>query len=173
VARAKSGDPEAFEILVRRHLRAAYAVALAVLGRPADAEDVAQDAFAAAFEQLDRCREPAKFSGWLLSIVRNRAKNEREKRGLRDPAEAPPEAAAGPPAEAGLRDRLVAALGRLPATAREVVLLHDLEGYSHAEIADAIGTSEVNSRQLLFQARKTLRELLGDDASPEVRHERA
>ena len=58
---------------MRRHLRAAYAVALAVLGRPADADDVAQDAFIAALERIDDCRDPARFSGWLIKIVRNRA----------------------------------------------------------------------------------------------------
>ena len=51
----------------------AYAIALAVLGRPADADDVAQDAFVAALERIRDCREPARFSGWLVRIVRNRA----------------------------------------------------------------------------------------------------
>ena len=69
---------------MRRHLRAAYAVALAVLQRPADAEDIAQDAFLVAIERLDECREPARFSGWLVQIVRNRALHALDKRKLRD-----------------------------------------------------------------------------------------
>src|SRR5688500_3546073 len=75
VRRARAGDAGAFEQLVRRHLRAAYSVALGVTNDPADAEDVAQDAFIAALERLDECRDPDRFSGWLLRIVRNRALN--------------------------------------------------------------------------------------------------
>src|SRR5690349_15054561 len=86
VVRARRGDPAAFTELVRRHLRAAYAVALAVLQRPADAEDVAQDALISALEHLDDCREPARFSGWLVKIVRNRALHALDKRRLRDAA---------------------------------------------------------------------------------------
>ena len=56
-----------------------------------------------------------------------------------------------------LRDRLLAALARLTPVQREVVLLHDLDGATHAEIAEALGLSEVNCRQHLFVARRALR----------------
>ena len=75
VARARRGEPAAFEALVRRHYRAAFAVALAVLGNRMDAEDVCQDAFVVAAERLDECRQPEKFAAWLLQVVRNRARN--------------------------------------------------------------------------------------------------
>ncbi|MCH7729611.1 MAG: sigma-70 family RNA polymerase sigma factor, partial [Planctomycetes bacterium] len=71
VARARRGDASAFEALVRRHYRVAYAVALALLSNNMDAEDVCQDAFLKALERLDDCREPDKFASWLLRIVRN------------------------------------------------------------------------------------------------------
>lgn len=167
VARARRGEPAAFEELVRRHLRAAYAVALAVLGVPADAEDVAQEAFAVAWERLDTCREPARFAGWLLQIVRNRARNAVEARRVRgDGAEPAPghEPWSAPSEEAGLRDRLLGALAALTPVQREVVLLHDLEGWTHAEIGAAAGISEVMSRQHLFTARKALRGKLQEDA---------
>jgi RNA polymerase sigma-70 factor (ECF subfamily) len=168
VARAQRGESAAFEALVRAYLRAAYSVALAVVGRPADAEDVAQDAFLLAFERLESCREPAHFAGWLLQIVRNRGRNWLDRRRWRDvPADA---RVAERPSQvpcaddAPLRDQLLRALDRLSAVQREVVLLHDLEGWTHAEIATALGMSEVMSRQHLFQARRELRAQLGGHA---------
>ena len=158
VARAQRGDPAAFGELARRHLRMAFVIALAVLGRPADAEDVAQDAFVAALERIRDCREPARFSGWLVAIVRNRALHALEKRKLRDPhGEPDAHAAAGAPGDVVLRRRLLDALARLTDVQREVVLLHDLHGASHAEIGEALGLSEVNCRQHLFTARRALR----------------
>ena len=73
VERTRRGDAAAFDTLVRRHLRAAYAVALARVGEPADAEDVCQDAFITALRRIDDCRQPDRFAAWLLRIVRNRA----------------------------------------------------------------------------------------------------
>src|SRR6185503_3402591 len=75
VRQARAGDAAAFEELVRRHLRAAYAVALAVTGSDADAEDVVQDSFIVALQRLEDCRDPRRFSAWVLRIVRNRSLN--------------------------------------------------------------------------------------------------
>lgn len=167
VARARVGDAQAFEELVRRHLRSAHAVALGVLGNPADAEDVCQDAFLVALEKLDEHRDPKRFAAWLMRIVRNRALNFFESRALRqgEPLdEAVAEAGDDPGRRAEqseLRGRLLAALGRLPASQREVVLLHDLEGWKHREIADLLGTSEGAVRVRLTEARKRLRTELG------------
>lgn len=176
VALALQARPAAFEELVRRHFRAAYAVALAVLGVPADAEDVAQESFAAAFERLETCREPERFAGWLVQIVRRRALNALEAAKARGRAAerlAAEPGDAAPPAGSGERDRLVAALESITPAQREVVLLHDLDGWTHPEIAQALGISEVMSRQHLFQSRRTLRGLLGDAApvEKEERHE--
>jgi RNA polymerase sigma-70 factor (ECF subfamily) len=66
VARARRGEAAAVEGLVRRHLRPAYSVALAIVARPSDAEDVAQDAMIIACERLDTCRDPARFTAWLF-----------------------------------------------------------------------------------------------------------
>jgi RNA polymerase sigma-70 factor, ECF subfamily len=169
VIRARRGEAAAFPALVRSFLRAAYSVALGVLGRPADAEDVAQDALVCAFERLHECREPDRFAGWLLQIVRNRALNALDRRRLRDVAatELPEPAAAAAEPQPRLRERLLAALARVSPAQREVVLLHDLEGWTHAEIATALGCSELMSRQHLFQARRALRGLL---AEPEADH---
>lgn len=158
VRAARRGDATATEQLVRRHLRAAYAVALAVLGRPADAEDIAQDAFMIAIDKLDDCREPARFSGWLVQIVRNRALHALDKRKLRDASDEVADAVAHVPAsDVVLRGQLLAALETLTSVQREVVLLHDLDEWTHAEIADALGLTETNCRQHLFTARRALR----------------
>jgi RNA polymerase sigma-70 factor (ECF subfamily) len=168
VTRTREGDAKAAEELARRHLRAAYSVALAILRDVSDAEDVAQDAFALALEKLDTCREPERFSGWLLRIVRHQALNAAERRRARGPAlELSAAAEIGVPGgaeQSALRDRLLSAMSLLSPVEREVVLLHDLEGWTHAEIGSALELSEVMSRQHLFHARQTLRASL--DHSP-------
>jgi RNA polymerase sigma-70 factor (ECF subfamily) len=73
VARAQDGDTGAFESLVKRHMRAAHAVAFGVLAERADADDAVQDGFLSALQHLDSCSPAEKFRAWLLTIVRNRA----------------------------------------------------------------------------------------------------
>ena len=170
VKRAKRGETSAFDELARRHLRSAYAVALAVLGRPADADDVAQDAFVAALERIDDCRDPARFSGWLIRIVRNRALNALEKRKVRDADELDDHATHTSFGDVALRGHLLRALNNLSPIQREIVLLHDLDGWNHAELAEVLGLSEVNCRQHLFTARRALRAELSALAPEEVRH---
>ena len=169
----KRGQPEAFTALVRGYLRAAYVVALSVVSRPADAEDIAQDSILKAFEHIDTCHEPERFAAWLLQITRNQARNLLDRRRLRDVAGEGAkviELVTTPPTSAGLRAPLLAALATLDQRAREVVLLHDLEGCTHPEIAAALGVSEVLSRQILFQARHALRAKLGGELSGEGNH---
>lgn len=168
VERAREGDPAAFEALVRRYLRAAYVAALAVVAEPADAEDVCQDAFISALERLEDCRHPDRFAAWLLRIVRNRAHSHRRflevRRAapLRDDAHAAPAAAS--PAHAAecseLRSQLREKLDTLPAVQREVLLLHDLEGWRHREIAELLGLPEGTVRAHLSYARRAMRERL-------------
>ena len=70
VIQARAGDSESYGELVRRYQRPAYSVALSVIGRHQDAEDAAQESFMVALERLEECRNPARFAGWLLAIVR-------------------------------------------------------------------------------------------------------
>ena len=158
VARARTGEPKACEVLVRRYLRAAYAVALGVLGSAEDAQDVAQDAFLVAFARIHTCREAGQFAGWLLQIVRNRAHNVAKARRVRSQSLPPSKTHEAPATERlQLRDSLLKALALVTEEQREVVLLHDLHDWTHAEIACALGISEVMSRQHLFIARRTIR----------------
>ncbi|HLA89751.1 MAG TPA: sigma-70 family RNA polymerase sigma factor [Gemmatimonadaceae bacterium] len=177
VARAVRGDAQAFDQLVRRHYRAAFSLALGVLANRHDAEDVCQDAFVKALERLDDCREPSRFVQWLMVIVRNRALSYRSYRRIRETAELLPEIAEAPDspavdaARAELGERLERALATLSKAQREVVLLHDLEGWKHKEIADLLEMTEVRSRQHLFVARRLLRERLGQALLKEYSHE--
>ena len=168
VDRALKGDGEAFEALVRRYTRQAHAVALAIVKEPADAEDVCQDAFIRALERLEECRNPARFGAWFLRIVRNRAHSVRRYLGVRDAA--PLDAVSLSSGEPGpardtdrsrLRDDLLEALAVLTEVQREVVLLHDLEGWKHREIGELLDLPEGTVRAHLFHARRALR---GHDA---------
>jgi RNA polymerase sigma-70 factor, ECF subfamily len=167
--RAKRGDRDAFGALARAFLRPAYAVALAILGRPADAEDAAQEALVAALEKIESCRDPERFAAWLLQIARNRARNLAASRRVREPGakERPAaEESGGEDRVAGEREDLLAALAALTEAQREVVLLHDLEGWKHGEIAASAGISETMSRQHLFNARRAMRARLAGGAPP-------
>ncbi len=163
VRRAQAGDSQAFGALVGRYMRAVYAVSLSVTGRHDDAEDAAQEGFMVALERLDDCRTPDRFAGWLLTIVRNRARNLVRREVLRD-TDVLPETAAAPgrtPEKAAehseLQERLRTALRRLPEVQREIVLLHDLEGWRHREIAEHLGIPSGTVRSHLHFARQSLR----------------
>jgi RNA polymerase sigma-70 factor, ECF subfamily len=168
VARCRAGDAAAFEALVRRHYRATYAVAFAVMRNSMDAEDVCQDAMIRALERLEECRDPGRFGAWLGQIARRRAFNARDARRVRETDDLTPETtpAAHDPARESeneeLKMRLLAALDSLSAVQRAVVLLHDHDGRTHREIGEIVGCSEGMSQQHLFAARKLLRRNLGD-----------
>ena len=167
VERVRRGETVAFDVLVRRHYRTAYVVAVSLLSNGMDAEDVCQDAFLKALERIEDCRHADRFASWLLQIVRNRAHNFRDYRRVRTGVDVeitthPSAADSAQDAERSeLRRRLEAALGELSELQRQVVLRHDLEGWKHREIAESLELSEGMSRQHLFTARKKLRELLG------------
>lgn len=163
-------------MLVRRHYRAAYAVALGILRTPMDAEDVCQDVFLIVLRRIEQCRDPERFLAWVLTIVRNRARNYWSYRRVRTVEELDVEIASsqdGPVQDLARRELatlLYAALDSLPAILRQVVLLHDLEGMRHREIADTLGISEGMSRQHLHYARRILRNRLDVQAMREDRY---
>ena len=178
VARARVGDAAATETLLRRHFRAAYIVALARVGNRLDAEDVCQDAFIRCLERLDDCREPEKFGAWLIRIVRNTAHNRSDYLRVRSAEPISLHQQVQSPMRADdetlrneLRETLMRALGSLSEVQRDIVLLHDLEGWRHSEIAAHLELSEGMSRRHLSDARKKLRELLGDYATLEPDHD--
>ncbi len=168
VERAREGDQVAFGLLVRRYQRPAYAVALSVVGRHEDAEDAAQEAFLVALERLEECRNPERFGGWLLTIVRNRSKNLIRRETLRETDEVPAGTRSRTPTPdrvtetAELRQWLERAMQELPDVQREIVMLHDLEGWKHREIAERLELPAGTVRSHLHFARKALRRTLRD-----------
>lgn len=167
VRRVRIGDLEAFDTLVDRHIDSAYAAALALLANPADAEDACQDAFITALERLGQCRDASRFRAWLLQIVRNRAHNIRRYRGIRCEVDlegiSPLRSTSNPARDlerAELRAHLVIALRRLSELQRQVVVLFDMEGWTHRDISEMLEISEGASRAALFKGRSALRRLL-------------
>jgi RNA polymerase sigma-70 factor (ECF subfamily) len=165
---ARAGDRDAFGQLVRRHLRAAHAAALAVGLDASDADDVCQDAFVTALEQLERCRPEEKFRPWLLTIARNRALDLRRRQRVRAAESLDAIAAADPgplraAERADARSHLTAALATLTDIRREVLLLHDLDGWTHPEIAAHLGVAVGTARAHLFWARRDLRARLSGE----------
>ncbi len=169
VLAARSGSRGAQQALAQAFLRPAYAVALGILRNVADAEDTAQESLITALGSLDQCREPARFAAWLLKSVRHRALNSLQQRGNRARLLGRlPQAADLSPAPLAARQRLLAALEVLNPAQREVVLLHDLQDWTHAEIAAGLEISETMSRQHLFVARRAMRKRLDDGTGKEV-----
>lgn len=171
VERVRRGDGSAFDQLVRRHLRTAHAVARANLDNPSDADGVCQDAFIKALQQIDACRNPDRFGAWLMVIVRNTAHNRRDYNRVRTaiPLEKATSAASGhdplaDTARAELRGRLREAMTHLTDLQRKVLVLYDLEGWRHGEIAAELGISAGSSRVHLHMARKTMRKRLADSS---------
>jgi RNA polymerase sigma-70 factor (ECF subfamily) len=172
VRQARRGDEQSFGLLVERYQRAAYAVAYSVTGSREDAEDAAQESFLVALERLEECRNPDRFAGWLMTIVRNRSRNLVRREVLRETDPVPVGARSKtrtPDEDAAyfeLRDMLSTALEALPEIQRQIVLLHDLEGWKHREIAQRIGIPSGTVRSHLHFARKALREALGPEWTP-------
>jgi RNA polymerase sigma-70 factor (ECF subfamily) len=168
VLAAQRGSHEAFAELVRGHQRRAYAVARAIVLDHHDAEDAVQDGFLHAYRALARFRPGEPFGAWLHRIVANAALDLQRRRKVRA-AGTLPETIALPfrdPAESDeLRRRLTAALEKLTERQRAVIVLHDVEGFRHAEIGETLGIPEGTARSDLHHARATLRRLLSDTRS--------
>ena len=166
IQRAQQGDRAAFEALYRAHAGRVYALCLRLTADRALAEERTQDAFVRAWERLATFRGESAFSSWLYRLTVNevllgrRAARRREQRIVTtdDPAalERPGAATGG----AGIGLDLERAIATLPPGAREVFVLHDVEGYRHEEIAKLAGIAVGTSKAQLFRARRLLREAL-------------
>lgn len=168
VARAVAGDRAAFGILVERYAGIARRVARAVLGNPDDADDAAQDAMLSALVKLEQYDPRRPFGPWLLRIVANAATDRRRRRSVRQVEPLDPGLTAGgarpdvTTERRALAERLRQALAQLPERRRIAVVLFDVEGYTHAEIATVLGIPEGTVRSEVFHARRRLRGLLAD-----------
>jgi RNA polymerase sigma-70 factor (ECF subfamily) len=169
VAEVLGGRSARFEILIRRHGARIFRIGRAILRDDGDAEDAAQQAWLAAYENLAQWDGRARFSSWLTRIVANAAFRRLRARGRTEglsvaghgPAErdhaAPPPTPEDEAARFEARVLLERAIDALPEPFRVVVVLRDLEELSSAETADALGVSEQAVRVRLHRARRALR----------------
>ena len=169
VAQAARGDVGAFEKLYQRTAGRVFAVCVRMTGDPQRARELAHDAFVRAWERLSTYRGEAAFETWIHRIAVNvvlgaaRTEQRREKRMVPSSDEAANEAdvrfgAAGPDVE--MRVDLERAIAALPARAREVFVLHDVEGYRHDEIADRLELQASSVRAQLHRARRLMMRML-------------
>ena len=162
VARARDGYLDAYEMLVQRHSPMAYRVALRLCGNHHDAQDIAQEALVAAWQNLARFRAGSSFSTWLYQIVTRRALNAVTRgriAGSLDLLADIPDHDFEPElqAERSLAgDAVTEALSRLPVPQRTVVVLHHFEGLSYAQVAAVTRSTVPAVRSHLFRARRTL-----------------
>jgi RNA polymerase sigma-70 factor (ECF subfamily) len=169
VARALVGDPAAERELYDRHVDRVYRMVYRMAGDAELAREFTQDAFVRAFDRLATWRGEAAFSTWLGSIAISvtltglKQRNRRWNREL-DIAKAEPVAAARSGLEPDLRRRLFEAIDALPEGYRTVLVLHELEGYTHEEIGALLGIDPGTSKAQLFRARAKLRTALGPHA---------
>ena len=153
--RLARGDEAAFRLMYRRHSPPAYAVALRLVGWDrADAEDALQEAWLRAVRGLPGFRRQATFRTWLIGITIRTALEIGRTKLRAVPAELVA-AAPAPPEDLGLD--LDGAVRRLPAGYRQVLVLHDIEGHTHDEIADLLDIEPGTSKSQLSRARRLLR----------------
>jgi RNA polymerase sigma-70 factor (ECF subfamily) len=168
VQRARAGDPDAFEAVYRAHVGRVYALCLRMCADGARATELTQDVFVRAWDKLDSFRGESAFSSWLHRLAVNvvltalRTERRRSEEPLEGEDEQGENATPHAPRPTPLDEimDLEKAIASLPPMARQVVVLHDIEGYEHAEIGALLGIAEGTSKAHCFRARRLLRERL-------------
>ena len=163
VALAAAGDSRAFERLYRRHVPRIFTLVRRMVGGETDAEEITQDTFVRAWERLGSFRGEATFGTWLhrlaVNVALNWRKNAARSRQRFDDGAVvelfPGRRHAGDEAM-----DLEEAIGALPPGARQVFVLHDVEGLRHEEIAELVGVTAGTSKAQLHRARMLLRKRL-------------
>ena len=160
VRAAKRGDRGAFEALYHRHVGRVYAICRRLSADPVVAEELTQDAFFRAWERLATLRTDA-FGGWIRQLTVRLALDDRRAHQRRVARVVTSEHAEGQGEPSpGVTLDLERAVALLPAKARHVFVLNEVEGLTHAEIASLTGVSVGTSKAQLHRARQLLRELL-------------
>ena len=166
VALAAGGDRQAFERLYRTHANRVYSICARMSGSRTKGEELTQDVFVRTWEKLPQFRGESAFSTWLHRLAVNVVLNARKTEGKRDArtdqndvGDDRWEEAARAPMHIERMD-LQEAIAKLPAGARKVFVLHDVEGYKHEEIAEMMGITSGGSKAQLHRARLLLREAL-------------
>lgn len=179
--RARAGDREAFTELVRSTYRSMYELALRITGDVHDASDALQEAYLRAFKGVRRFRGESDVRSWLYRVTANTALTHRRRRGREaerltgdsDGVALWPDQSAGadPQASASLRDelaRLQRAIAHLPPQLRHALVLRELHGWSHEEVARELGISVSAAKVRVLRARRKLGEWLGAGSTPDT-----
>jgi RNA polymerase sigma-70 factor (ECF subfamily) len=168
IARVRAGDRLAARALYDAHVGRVLRLAHRITGDTQLAREVTQDAFVKALSRLDQFRGDSAFSTWLHRITVTVALNAVKKAKRQHGREAPIEDAELLSGESGddvdplLRERLHRAIDALPEIYRTTLIMHEFEGYSHIEIAEALGVAVGTCKSRLFIARAQLRAALRD-----------
>ena len=165
---AAKGDRKAFERLYRSHVNRVFTLCTRMCGSRIRGEELTQDVFVRAWEKLPQFRGDAQFSTWIHRVAVNIVLTDRknEARNRKRMVEEEPEREDTPLQRAsvtpGYGDRMdiTAAMETLPAGAKQIFVLHDIEGYKHEEIAEMCGITAGGSKAQLHRARLLLREAL-------------
>jgi RNA polymerase sigma factor (sigma-70 family) len=175
VTLAREGDRSAFERLYRVHVGRVYGLACRMAGASV-ADDLTQDVFVRAWEKLAGFRGDSQFGTWLYRLAVNLIVEDRRRvfaRGRQQDDGYALENAPAEPADAAFAMDFEAAVSRLPPAAREVFVLHDVEGYKHREIARLVGITSGTSKGQLHRARMILRRYLRRETPEAARMEDA
>jgi RNA polymerase sigma-70 factor (ECF subfamily) len=164
------GSEPAFRALYQRHTPRLFRVAVRMLVTEADAEDAVQEAWIRAVDRLRDFEWRSAFGTWLTSIGVNIARDVLERRGRWQLVELEDDVLwqAGPAIPESID--LERAIASLPAGCRAAFVLHDIEGFTHEEIAHQLGYAAGTSKSQVFRARRALRRLLGGAAIEETTH---
>jgi len=163
VARAAQGDVRAFEDLYRRHLSRVHSLVRRMTGGR-DVDELTQDVFVRVWQKLGTFRGDSSFTTWLhrlaVNVVIERFRSDQTRRSRLHEGEDIFDVLAGPSRTPDLGMDFETALEKLPEGAREIFVLHDVEGYKHHEIATLLGISPGTSKAQLHRARMMLRKHL-------------
>ena len=163
VALAASGDQRAFERLYRLHVTRIHSLARRMVADDGDPDELTQDVFVRAWERLGTYRGEAAFGTWLhrlaVNVILNWRRSEASSRGRVDEG-VDAELLEGARQAAGEDLDLEGAIRRLPPGARQVFVLHDVQGFKHEEIATMTGVTAGTSKAQLHRARMLLRAML-------------
>ncbi|MEE8062140.1 MAG: sigma-70 family RNA polymerase sigma factor [Gemmatimonadales bacterium] len=165
VARAKAGDPEALEQIFRAFETPVYNLARRICRTVEDAEDTLQETFFEVARSIRKFRGDGSLWAWVRTIASSKALMRLRRNKYRDTDELHDEYVPRRQEDGHLRMDLEAALERLPEVSRAVVWLHDVEGYTHNEIAEQMGKSVSFSKSQLSRAHVRLRGWLGGEAT--------
>lgn len=162
-ARAARGDVQAYERLYRAHLPRVFSLVRRMAGAD-NADELTQDVFVRAWQKLHLFRGDSAFGTWIhrvaVNVVFEWMRSRRHEKFRHHDPEAVFEVTAGRPVRPDAAIDVEAALDQLPAGAREIFVLHDVEGHKHGEIADMLGISPGTSKAQLHRARMLMRRFL-------------